>query len=82
MSAPSSMCVDCATSIIGDRPLCPACHDRHARQLVVSNVDAAPRLARSEWTSAAVKILVTWFVTVQTVAIVAALLFLAGRGCT
>lgn len=37
----TSACVDCATPIIGERPRCPACHDRHAVRLIAAQPDDA-----------------------------------------
>lgn len=31
-----STCIECATTILGDRLRCPACHDQHATRLLAS----------------------------------------------
>lgn len=76
-----SSCVDCATPIIGDRPRCPACHDRHAASLLAGDEDVTiPRdlvtRPMSIW-----QILLAWLFVAQVVAIAVFLLVLAGRSC-
>ena len=42
-SAPKvSSCVDCGTTIIGERLRCPACHDTHAAGVVAAHSPEVP----------------------------------------
>jgi hypothetical protein len=38
-----SACVDCGTTVIGERPRCPACHDRHA-VVLADDIVTAPQM--------------------------------------
>jgi RNA polymerase subunit RPABC4/transcription elongation factor Spt4 len=78
-----SACVDCGMTILGERPRCPACHDRHAAELIVaepSDDDAtAPRRHAG---AGAPTILARWFVVAEMILIVVLGLVVAARGCT
>jgi len=74
-------CVDCATTLIGERLRCPACHDRHAVGLLSGDEDMTlprDRVSRplSIWNR-----MFAWFLIAQLATIVVLLLVLAGRGC-
>lgn len=68
-------CVDCGTTILGERPRCPRCHDDHARTLVTdADVTATPRSAG--------QILLQYLVAAQFVAaIVLGAAIALTRGC-
>lgn len=76
-----SSCVDCATTIIGERPRCPACHDRHASSLLSGDEDMTLPRDRSPRPLSIWHRLFAWFFIAQLVVIVVLLLVLAGRGC-
>ncbi len=61
-----SACVDCTTPIIGARPRCPACHDRHAATL----------RGQSPWQT-----LLAWLFAAAIVAGVVVAVLSAGKGC-
>ena len=63
-----SSCVDCTTSIIGDRLRCPACHDQHAAKLARSLTSMAERL-------------LLWLCCSLIVVVVTVLMLSAGRSC-
>jgi hypothetical protein len=69
-----SACIDCDTSIIGERLRCPACHDRHA-SAIVDEVIAQPREA------SAIRILLGWLVMAEMIAVVIAGIAIVLRGC-
>ena len=69
-----SACIDCATSIIGERLRCPACHDRHARA-IVDEVIAEPRKA------SVLQILLGWLVAAEMIAAVVVGIAIVLRGC-
>ena len=71
----TSACVDCATPIIGDRLRCPACHADHAARIATSMLPA-PEPRRSFG-----RMLLTWVVGVEILAVVVCGLVLATRGC-
>jgi len=64
-----SSCVDCAVSIIGDLPRCPACHARHA---AIPSRGCIARLP--VWQT-----LVVWLLTVLLIVGAMELLSFAGR---
>jgi hypothetical protein len=75
-------CVDCGVTILGERPRCPACHDRHAAELVVaepSDDDATAPRRRAR--GGASTILARWFVGAELIVIVVLGLAVATRGC-
>lgn len=79
---PVNDCVDCGMTILGERPRCPACHDRHAAELVVaepSDEDATAPRRRAR--GGAPTILARWFVTVEMIVIVVLGLVVVARGC-
>lgn len=86
MTVVSGACVDCATPIIGDRPRCPACHDRHATALIAAIEDApddaitAPR-PRAATSARGLHTALAWFVMLQLVVAVVLGFMLAVRGC-
>jgi hypothetical protein len=69
-----STCIDCDTSLIGERLRCPACHDRHAA-VVVDEVIAQPREA------SVLKILLGWLVAAEMIAAVFVGIAIVLRGC-
>lgn len=74
-----SACVECGTTILGDRLRCPACHDEHARELVEDAI-TAPRARQPSGLSLGQSLL-AWFVLLE-VAVSAVLVgVLAARGC-
>jgi len=83
-------CIDCGTTILGERPRCPRCHDAHARELASDTAawsaegapddDAvtAPRPRRES----VIRILLRWLVVAQGVAaIVLGAMIVLTRGC-
>ncbi len=75
--AQTSTCVDCGTTIIGERLRCPACHDQLAALLAATNgpeVSARPRpsFGRS---------LLAVTVVAEALIMIACGLVLAFRGC-
>jgi hypothetical protein len=85
VAAKISTCVDCATTIIGECLRCPACHDRHAAELVATVMDddvTAPRDRHDEASGDLLPgFLVRWVVVLEVVAIVALGLILGARAC-
>lgn len=75
MTLPVSACIDCDTTIIGERLRCPACHDQHAKSFAFEVEDDVVV------TPSAFKILLTWLVVAEMIAAVVAGLVLAVRGC-
>jgi hypothetical protein len=69
-----STCIDCGTSIIGERLRCPACYDRHATA-IVDEVIAQPSEA------SAIRILLGWLVVAEMIAAVIAGIAIVLRGC-
>lgn len=69
-----SACVDCGTSIIGERLRCPACHDRHA-SAVVDEVIVEPHEA------SIIRILIGWLVAAEMIAVVIAGFAIVVKGC-
>lgn len=65
-----SACVDCALPIIGARPRCPVCHQRHA----VSTHGAADG-------GAALAFLARWVVALELICIVVLGAWVVTRGC-
>ncbi len=81
-----SSCVDCATSIIGERLRCPACHDQHAVSIAappMSGVDEGavttprPRQARD-----AEDQLIAWIVAIATIVGLVIAILLMARECS
>jgi len=73
VSAKTSACVDCATTIIGERLRCPACHADHA-----DAVARAPLSARE----GARKSLLSWVVLFEVLTMLICGLALATKGCS
>lgn len=76
-----SSCVDCATPIIGERLRCPACHDRHAVNLLSGDEDVTLPRRRSAKSPSVREELVAWLGIPRILVIVAVLLVVAGRKC-
>ena len=75
-----SSCVDCATTIIGERPRCPACHDRHAAALLGDDDVTAPR-PRPAKVDALPSLFARWVATLELLIIIALGLYLGVRSC-
>lgn len=73
MTAKISACVDCATTIIGERLRCPACHDQHAAGLAKTRVIVANVSSRGS--------LAVWAIFIEVAVMVALGIALAGRAC-
>jgi hypothetical protein len=79
-----SSCVDCGTTIIGERLRCPACHDQHAATLVSGDEDVtlprerAPAPAPKSPVREAV---IAWLGASLILALGVVLLLIAQRGC-
>ena len=67
-----SSCVDCKTTIIGDRARCPACHERHKIEVEIGKVKDRP-ISR---------IVISWLLALQLAAIMVGLVVMALRSCT
>lgn len=76
-----SSCVDCATTIIGDRLRCPACHNQHTASLLASGEDAALPRDRVTPKSSTWRWGMPLFGAVQLVIIVVILVISAAKGC-
>lgn len=79
MSTPvkTSACVDCATTIIGERLRCPVCHADHAAAI------ADAPLSPSEGTRPSFgRGVVAWVVLLEILAVAACALWLVMKGCT
>ena len=76
-----SSCVDCATTIIGDRLRCPACHDRHAENLLSGVEDVTPRRKRASTAPSVREALIAWLGTMLILVVVVVLLVIAKRSC-
>lgn len=84
MTAPMkiSACVDCGTTIIGERLRCPACHEDHAADLLESSDAGEVTIARDSVEKLLIwQVLLAWFVLAQFITIGMILLILSGRGC-
>ena len=77
----TSSCVDCATTIIGERLRCPACHDRHASGLLAGDEDVTLPRDRSRRRPSSGKILMMAIGAAQVVVIVTVLTIVAGGKC-
>lgn len=73
-----SSCVDCTTTIIGERLRCPACHDQHTASLLASGEDVTLPRDRSRQKAS---FWMPMFGAVQLVIIVVILVILAAKGC-
>ena len=78
-----SSCVDCGTSIIGERLRCPACHDQHAAALVSAEpTDEDVTLPRDRTPRSPVReSLIAWLGTALIIALGVVLLLIAKRSC-
>ena len=76
-----SSCVDCATTIIGDRLRCPACHDRHAEKLLSGDEDVTLPRKRAATAPSVREALLAWLGTMLILVVVVALLVIAKRSC-
>lgn len=72
-----SSCVDCATTIIGDRLRCPACHDQHT----TGDEDATVPRSRASREASVGEALAAWLVASLIVTVVVVLMVSAGRSC-
>ena len=84
-----SACVDCGTTIIGERPRCPACHGIHAARVAASHQDdatddavTAPRARERVRVMNRGSSLVRWAVAIEVLGIVALALVLLVKGCS
>ena len=76
-----SSCVDCATTIIGERLRCPACHDQHTASLLASGEDVTLPRDRVPRKSSIWRLVMPLFGAVQLAIIVAILVISAAKGC-
>jgi len=83
-----SSCVDCGTTIIGERLRCPACHDLHASRFSAFRQDdaaddavTAPR-PRQRVRVANQARRAQWIVAIEVLAIVGLALVLLVKGCS
>ena len=76
-----SSCVDCATTIIGDRLRCPACHDRHADNLLSGDEYVALPRKRAATAPSVREALIAWLGTMLILVGVVVLLVIAKRSC-
>jgi hypothetical protein len=67
-----SSCLDCKTTIIGDRDRCPSCHEQHKINVEIGKAKDRP-LSR---------IVISWFLAVQLIALMVGLAIMAFRSCT
>jgi hypothetical protein len=70
-----SACVDCGTTILGERLRCPAHHDEHAREL-----EAIPPLV--EVTGSPLRTLFVLLVGMEVLVVIGCLVLLAVKSCT
>ena len=68
-----SSCVDCATTIIGERLRCPACHDRHAENRLSGDEAVTSPSVREA--------MLAWLGTVLILVVVVGFLVIAKRSC-
>ena len=84
-----SACVDCGTTVIGERPRCPACHDRHAAVMADDIVTAPQTRLDVEMTTPRPRsrritrglLPAGWIVGAEVIAIVALVAVLLAKGC-
>lgn len=84
-----SACVDCGTTVIGERPRCPACHDRHAAVMADDIVTAPQTRLDVEITTPRPRfrritrglLPAGWIVGAEVIAIVALVAVLLAKGC-
>jgi hypothetical protein len=82
-TAKVSICVDCSTTIIGERPRCPACHALHAASLITPLGDddrtvPRPRTADAETLP---RLLARVIVVIEVLVIVVLGMIFVVRGC-
>ena len=80
-AAKISSCVDCATTIIGERLRCPACHDRHAEDLLSGDDDVTLPRKRAATATPVREALLAWLGTMLILVVVVVLLVIAKRSC-
>ena len=76
-----SSCVDCATTIIGERLRCPACHERHAEKLLSGDDDVTLPRKRSARSPSVREVLAAWLGTWLILGVLVGLLVIAKRSC-
>lgn len=76
-----SSCVDCATTIIGERLRCPACHDRHAESLLSGDEDVTLPRKRAATEPPVREALLAWLGTMLILVVLVVLLVFAKRSC-
>jgi hypothetical protein len=85
-----SACVDCGTTVIGERPRFPACHDRHAAVMADDIVTAPQTRLDVEITTPRPRritlgrrpsFVVAWLVGIEIVVIVALGVVFLVKGC-
>ena len=76
-----SSCVDCATTIIGERLRCPACHDQHADSLLSGDEDVTLPRERAGTQTTIREALLAWLGTLLILVVVVVLLVFAKRSC-
>jgi hypothetical protein len=84
-----SACVDCGTTVIGERPRCPACHDQHAVVMADDIVTAPQTRLDVEMTTPRPRsrritrglLPAGWIVGAEVIAIVALVAVLLAKGC-
>jgi hypothetical protein len=82
-----SACVDCGTTILGERPRCPACQDRHVDDLVPPTADddvtaPRPRGAGPSPGERLPDLVARWALVAEVLAIVGLAAIFVARGCS
>lgn len=76
-----SHCLDCETTIIGERLRCPACHDQHTTSLLASGEDVTLPRDRVRRKSSIWRVALPVFGAVQLAIIVVILVVSTAKGC-
>jgi hypothetical protein len=76
-----SSCVDCETTIIGDRLRCPACNDQHTASLLASGEDVTLPRDRVPRKSLSWRVVLPLLGAVQLAIVGVILVVSAAKGC-
>lgn len=78
-----STCIDCSTTIIGERLRCPACHQRHVTTLLAMSIDEDVTARRPRAGSdVTVSRFAQWVIVLELLTVVTLGFVLAVKGCS
>jgi len=73
-------CIDCATTILGERLRCPRCHEEHARSVIATPV-GPPITAPTLMSRGLLGALIAWLVLVEVVTTIVLVAIVTLKGC-